>query len=73
MDNPSIFNGLLNSKLLDWFIKQIRTTFRGRYFAANKQFLIQLLLHVPDHCRNVAKRIAEMVNQIELQKIDICK
>jgi hypothetical protein len=34
--------GLLNSKLLDWFMKQVSTSFHGGYFAANKQFLVQL-------------------------------
>ena len=36
------FTGLLNSSLLDWFLKQISTTFHGGYFTANKQFLVQL-------------------------------
>ncbi|WKZ42269.1 MAG: Eco57I restriction-modification methylase domain-containing protein [Anaerolineales bacterium] len=34
--------GLLNSKLLDWFMKHVSTSFHGGYFAANKQFLVQL-------------------------------
>lgn len=34
--------GLLNSKILDWFMKKVSTTFHGGYFAANKQFLVQL-------------------------------
>src|ERR1035438_4742207 len=34
--------GLLNSRLLDWFLKKVSTTFHGGYFAANKQFLVQL-------------------------------
>jgi hypothetical protein len=34
--------GLINSKLLDWFLKHVSTTFQGGYFAANKQFLVQL-------------------------------
>ena len=34
--------GLLNSRLLNWFLKKVSTTFHGGYFAANKQFLIQL-------------------------------
>ncbi|MBI5291659.1 MAG: Eco57I restriction-modification methylase domain-containing protein, partial [Chloroflexi bacterium] len=36
------FTSLLNSHLLDWFLKQVSTTFHGGYFAANKQFLVQL-------------------------------
>jgi hypothetical protein len=34
--------GLINSKLLDCFLKHVSTTFQGGYFAANKQFLVQL-------------------------------
>jgi hypothetical protein len=33
---------LLNSQLLDWFLKKVSTTFHGGYFAANKQYLVQL-------------------------------
>ena len=36
------FTGLLNSRLLDWTMKKVSTTFHGGYFAANKQFLVQL-------------------------------
>jgi hypothetical protein len=34
--------GLLNSKLLDWYLKQVSTNFQGGYFAANKQFIEKL-------------------------------
>jgi hypothetical protein len=34
--------GLLNSRLLDWYLKRISTNFRSGYFGANKQFLVQL-------------------------------
>ncbi len=34
--------GLLNSMLLNWFMKNVSTSFHGGYFAANKQFLVQL-------------------------------
>ncbi len=40
--------GLLNSNLLDWFLKNISTNFRGGYFAANKQFLVQLPIRTID-------------------------
>src|SRR6266498_2998928 len=40
--NHKYITGLLNSKLLDWFMKKVSTTFHGGYFAANKQFLVQL-------------------------------
>lgn len=34
--------GLLNSQLLDFYLKRVSTNFRGGYFAANKQFIGQL-------------------------------
>ena len=40
--------GLLNSKVLDWFLKRVTTDFRGGYFAANKQFLSQLPIRTID-------------------------
>ena len=40
--NHKYITGLLNSNLLDWFMKKVSTTFHGGYFAANKQFLVQL-------------------------------
>src|ERR1035438_6945580 len=40
--------GLLNSRLLDWFLKKVSTTFHGGYFAANKQFLAQLPIRLID-------------------------
>ncbi len=47
--------GLLNSRLLDWFLKQVSTTFHGGYFAANKQFLVQIPIH-PIDLKNVNDR-----------------
>jgi len=38
------FTGLLNSRLLDWMMKRVSTRFHGGYFAANKQFLVQLAI-----------------------------
>ncbi|MCH8877408.1 MAG: N-6 DNA methylase [Chloroflexi bacterium] len=40
--------GLLNSQLLDWFMKKVSTNFHGGYFAANKQFLVQLPIRTID-------------------------
>ncbi|MEN6552700.1 MAG: N-6 DNA methylase [Methanobacterium sp.] len=34
--------GLLNSNLLDFYLKEISTNFRGGYFAANKQYIEKL-------------------------------
>ncbi len=40
--NPKFITGLLNTKLENWFLQRVSTNFRGGYFAANKQFLVQL-------------------------------
>jgi hypothetical protein len=42
--NPKYVIGLLNSKLLNWFFIHVSSTFHGGYYAANKQFLVQLPL-----------------------------
>ena len=42
------FTGLLNSKLLDWFLKKVSTNFNSGFFAANKQFLAQLPIRAID-------------------------
>ncbi|RJP54566.1 MAG: restriction endonuclease subunit M [Anaerolineaceae bacterium] len=40
--------GLLNSRLLNFYLKQVSTTFHGGYFAANKQFIEQLPIRAID-------------------------
>ena len=40
--SPKYVTGLFNSQLLDWYMRKVSTTFHGGYFAANKQFLVQL-------------------------------
>ena len=47
--------GLLNSKLLDFFLKQVSTNFRGGYFAANKQFIEQLPIRAIDFSKPADK------------------
>jgi type I restriction-modification system DNA methylase subunit len=39
---------LLNSRLLDFYLKRITTNFRGGYFAANKQFIEHLPIRIID-------------------------
>jgi type I restriction-modification system DNA methylase subunit len=59
---------LLNSRLLDFYLKHVTTTFHGGYFAANKQFIEQLPVrpidfsYTPDTSRH--DRIVSMVNQV---------
>jgi type I restriction-modification system DNA methylase subunit len=61
--------GLMNSKLLDAFLKQISTNFRGGYFAANKQFLDKLPIKLidPKNKREVKleKEIVEHVESVQ--------
>lgn len=60
------FTGLLNSKLLDTFLKLISTNFRGGYFAANKQFLDQLPIRLIDfNCPSEKMLHDEMVKLVE--------
>ena len=47
--------GLLNSKLLDFYLKQVSTNFRGGYFAANKQFIEQLPIRAIDFSKPTDK------------------
>ena len=70
---------LLNSRLLDFYLKQVTTNFRGGYFAANKQF-IELLPIRPINLndpkdRSIHDRIASLaVSMIDLnQQIEASK
>jgi type I restriction-modification system DNA methylase subunit len=61
--------GLLNSSLLDAYLKQISTNFRGGYFAANKQFLDKLPIKLIDPKKKsevkLEKEIVERVGKIQ--------
>lgn len=41
--------GLLNSKLIDWYFRQISAPFRGGFRSANRQFLELLPIHMIDY------------------------
>jgi type I restriction-modification system DNA methylase subunit len=61
--------GLLNSRLLDFFLKRVSTNFRGGYFAANKQFLDKLPIKLVDPTKSsevkLEKEIVERVEQVQ--------
>jgi type I restriction-modification system DNA methylase subunit len=61
--------GLLNSRLLDFYLKQVSTTFRGGYFAANKQFLDKLPMKLIDPTNKreskLEREITERVEAIQ--------
>ena len=56
--------GLLNSKLLNWYILKVSTTFHGGYFAANKQYIEQLPIHSFD--LNNDKEAAQQERMVKL-------
>jgi len=68
-DSPKMdkfVTGLLNSSLLDAYLKQISTNFRGGYFAANKQFLDKLPIKLVDpKNKREAKLEKEIVECVE--------
>jgi hypothetical protein len=47
----AVVGSLLNSRLLDFYLKQVSTTFHGGYFAANKQYVEQLPIVTPRDAR----------------------
>lgn len=58
--------GLLNSRLLDWYVQQITTPFHSGWFAYNKQFIEQVPIKLPETAdeKKMAARIAESVRAI---------
>ena len=53
--------GLLNSRLLDWYLQQITTPFHSGWFAYNKQFIDQIPIKLPKSASE--KRLAERITQ----------
>jgi hypothetical protein len=50
------FTGLLNSRLLDWFFRNVTSDFHGGYYAANKQYLVQLPIPTLDF-NNISDKV----------------
>lgn len=58
--NLPFLTGLINSRVLDWYLKKVSTTFHGGYFAANKQFLVQLpVAETSPQKRNLVIQLSE--------------
>ena len=67
--DPAIYEyvlGLLNSKLLDWYLQQITTPFHSGWFAYNKQFIEQIPIKLPTtpEEKKLAERITQSVRTI---------
>ena len=59
--------GLLNSKLLDYYLKQISTPFRGGYYAYNRQYIEQLPIRTIDFANPTDKaQHDQMVALVEM-------
>jgi len=64
--SPEYVLGLLNSSLLDWFVRQITTRFHSGWYAYNKQYIEQVPLRLPESARDrrLADQIVERVERI---------
>jgi len=65
--------GLLNSKLLDWFLKQASSTFRGGYYSCSRQFIekipIRTIYFSDSNEKTCHDRMVDLVEQmLELHK-----
>jgi len=71
--SPKYVTGLLNSTLLDWFMKRVSTSFHGGYFAANKQFLVQLPIRAIDFTNPAEKSQHEKMVSLVTQMLELHK
>ena len=65
--------GLLNSKLLNWFMKKVSTNFHGGYFAANKQFLVQLPIRNIDFSNQSDKSLHDKMVELVKRMLELNK
>ena len=66
--------GILNSRLLDGYLKSVSTTLRGGWFRPFPQFLKQLPIKVPETAsdKKIAESIAERVHSIIVGRQSLC-
>lgn len=58
---------LLNSRLLDWFLKQYSSPFRGGYFSYNRQYIDPLPIVLADAARQ-ARMVALVEQMLDLHR-----
>lgn len=51
----------MNSRLLDFYLKKISTTFRGGFFSYARRFIEQLPIYVPDRENDKQKVVYEEI------------
>ena len=64
---------LLNSQLLDFYLKRVATTFHGGYFAANKQYIGQLPMRPIDLSDPADKSRHDKIVSLVDQMLDLHK
>ena len=64
--SPYYLLGLLNSRLLDWFVKQLTTRFHSGWYAYNKQYIEQIPIKRPKTAEEVrfANQIIQRVQSV---------
>jgi hypothetical protein len=65
--------GLLNSQLLGWYFRQVSTNFHGGYFAANKQYLVQLPIRTIDPANPADKKQHDAIVALVEQMLSLHK
>jgi type I restriction-modification system DNA methylase subunit len=65
--------GLLNSKLLDFYLKNISTTMRGGFFRYFTQFIEQLPIRLIDFSNSKDKKNYDRINQLVEQMLSLHK
>ncbi|MBA4313027.1 MAG: restriction endonuclease subunit M, partial [Chlorobiaceae bacterium] len=65
--------GILNSDLLNSFLKRISTTFRGGYIALNRQYIEQLPIHAIDFNNPEEKSMHDRMVQLVERMLDLHK
>jgi len=69
--SPRFMTALLNSTLEDWFLKKVSRRFRGGYFGANKQYLVQLPVPTAsDIQQDIAAQVGHYIQTIRGESQD---
>jgi type I restriction-modification system DNA methylase subunit len=71
--SPFYVAGLLNSKLLDYYLQQISSKFRGGYYAYNRQYIEQLPIRTIDFNNSEDKEMYDRMVQLVERMLDLQK
>ena len=65
--------GLLNSKLIDWFLKQMSSPFRGGYYSYNRQYIAPLPIRTIDFSNQNDKAQHDKMVELVERMLDLHK